>query len=47
MTAQDVALEARVGLVAKGGATTDVRAPSTTVKGDAIVSVESPMVKLN
>ena len=47
VTAQNVDLEAQVGLVAKGGATTDVQAPSTTVKGDAIVSVESPMVKLN
>ena len=45
--AQDVNVEAQVGLVAQGGATADVKAPNATVKGDALVTVEAPMVKLN
>lgn len=44
---KNVELNATAALTAKGGATAEVAGPNTTVKGDAMVTVSAPMVKLN
>lgn len=44
---QNISLSAQIGVSASGGATADFTSANTTLKGDAMVTVSAPMVKLN
>ncbi|WP_116106522.1 type VI secretion system Vgr family protein [Lewinella sp. IMCC34191] len=47
ISGQNVNLSAQVGVTASGGATAEFSSANTTLKGDAMVTVSAPMVKLN
>ena len=47
VNAMNVNLTAQVAVNATGGATAEVTSANTTLKGDAMVTVSAPMVKLN
>ncbi|MGB3799247.1 MAG: phage baseplate assembly protein V [Lewinella sp.] len=47
VSGQNISLTAQVGVTATGGATAEFSSANTTVKGDAMVTISAPMVKLN